>query len=494
MTSNSLKTSARLKQRSALLLPLFILSSFTLLLLRNSIANPVHAQASFDSGSTGADGAFAPATSQTVPLPASGVFNFTTVSIPSGVTIKFARNAANTPVTILASGNVSIAGTIDVSGQDGTGNGPSGSGGAGGPGGFDGGRGGYPSSTVSSGISGEGPGGGGGGGISGTCGATFGAGGGFSAAGGNGTNYTNCTPIAGGVGGSAYGANTLLPLIGGSGGGGGAYNGATGGAGGGGGGALLIASSGSIAFSSGSLLALGGKGQTSAFPSTPGGGGSGGAIRLIANTISGTGTLNVNSILGGNGGLGSPGYVRIEAYNYVTFSPTVLPSGQQPFSSFGFPSSVTLPNSPTLKITSVAGIAAPALPAGSYTKPADIVVPAAQANPVTVALAATNIPLDTVVQVTLAPDTGTPATVQSSALTGTVAASTATANLNLPATGTSIINATASYNVPLGNKPTAQLLFDGERIKRVEVSTSYGGRSEVSYITETGKRIKRQGD
>ena len=68
---------------------------------------PVSAQ-TFSSGSTGADGVFAPTASTTVPLPPSGVFNFTTVTIPAGVTVTFARNAANTPVTILATGDVTV--------------------------------------------------------------------------------------------------------------------------------------------------------------------------------------------------------------------------------------------------------------------------------------------------------------------------------------------------------------------------------------------------
>ena len=58
----------------------------------------------FNSGSTGADGAFNPAANTTLTLPATGVFNFTTVNIPNGVTVKFTKNVANTPVTILASG------------------------------------------------------------------------------------------------------------------------------------------------------------------------------------------------------------------------------------------------------------------------------------------------------------------------------------------------------------------------------------------------------
>jgi hypothetical protein len=69
----------------------------------------------FNSGSTGADGALNPAANTTLALPASGVFNYTTVTIPAGVTVT--PNAGNTPVTILASGNVTIAGTIDVSGS-----------------------------------------------------------------------------------------------------------------------------------------------------------------------------------------------------------------------------------------------------------------------------------------------------------------------------------------------------------------------------------------
>jgi hypothetical protein len=73
----------------------------------------------FTSGSTGADGAFSPTANTTVTLPASGVFNYTTVNIPAGVTVKFTKNATNTPVTILATGNVTIVGTIDIRGSSG---------------------------------------------------------------------------------------------------------------------------------------------------------------------------------------------------------------------------------------------------------------------------------------------------------------------------------------------------------------------------------------
>src|SRR3989454_1489930 len=135
-------------------------------------SHPAHAQ--FNSGSTGADGALSPSTNLTLTLPATGVFNFTTVNIPGGVILRFTRNAANTPVTILAQGDVIIAGTMDVSGSaGGTGSltgtllGPNG--GAGGPGGFDGGTGanGVISTTGGAGL---GPGGGNGGANSGSSG------------------------------------------------------------------------------------------------------------------------------------------------------------------------------------------------------------------------------------------------------------------------------------------------------------------------------------
>src|ERR1044072_9416201 len=79
-----------------------------LLLMLVFAASPAKAQ--FSSGSTGADGAFNPVTSNTLQIPASGVFNFTTVNIPQGVEIRFTKNAKNTPVTILATGNVVIGG------------------------------------------------------------------------------------------------------------------------------------------------------------------------------------------------------------------------------------------------------------------------------------------------------------------------------------------------------------------------------------------------
>ncbi|MGR8921036.1 MAG: hypothetical protein ACU85V_15580 [Gammaproteobacteria bacterium] len=65
--------------------------------------------------SDGSDGAFNPLASTVIDLPDDGVLNYTSIDIPDGVRVIFRRNAANTPVFLAATGDVSIAGRIDVS-------------------------------------------------------------------------------------------------------------------------------------------------------------------------------------------------------------------------------------------------------------------------------------------------------------------------------------------------------------------------------------------
>lgn len=466
---------------------------FALAIVSLCAVAPLRAQCNFSSGSTGADGAFNPVTNQTVTLPASGVFNFTTVNIPRGVTIKFTRNATNRPVTILASGNINIAGIIDVSGAPGSlslfGSAATSGVGLGGPGGFDGGRGGFSFAPFFFGTPGNGP-GGGGGGNGGNSGVGSGGGGGFGSAGGDpGSNR----------GGQRYGTRTLVPLIGGSGGGGhGTTSGVNGFGGGGGGGGILLASSGTILFGDvqggGSILANGAVGGSATGNLPLAGGGSGGAIKLVANTISGKITLQVLGGVVNASNSGGHGYLRVEACNYNDFQPTASPattSTSEPIISLAQPSSVIYPNAPTLRIVSVAGLAAPVTPVGSFHGTPDIIVPTAQANPVAVALEATNIPLGTLASVFLTPETGSIVTVQSTGFAGTLALSTATANVSLPTTGASLISVHLSFT-PTGNRALrSELLLDGEPVKRVEVSAKFGGQSEVTYITESGKRIKR---
>ena len=155
------------------------------------------AQAQVNSGSNGSDGAFNPTTNTVINMAdhPTGIYHYTSVNIPTNVTVTFIPNANNTPVVWLVQSNVVINGVVDLSGKQYNEN----SGGAGGPGGWAGGNGG----TIPS--AGQGPGGG-------ATGSNLPPGGGsFGSQGQNGFMNSGAPP------GQVYGNNFLLPLMGGSG-------------------------------------------------------------------------------------------------------------------------------------------------------------------------------------------------------------------------------------------------------------------------------------
>ncbi len=469
------------------------------------------ALAAFDSGSAcvvpsdpNCLGALSPTVNTTVTLPADGILNYTTVNIPAGVTVSFKKNAANTPVVIRASGNVSIAGAISVNAQTSpTPSGTAGDGvlgddgqpGTGGPGGFDGGPGaiGPVLGGIDGGSGGAGKGPGGGqstvGRISNGNGYS-GGGGGFNGAGSN--SWGNAA-----VGGSAYGQWSLLPLIGGSGGGGGgAGTTFSGGGGGGGGGAIMIASSGTI-YVSGYIYADGGDGATSngTYCGGAGGGGAGGAIRLVAEKLDrgGAGYLYARGGTGvgscyGNGGAGAAGYIRLES-NVLTNWSTGYST---PAYSYTLPGKLFVPNSPMLTITGItAGGTTQAVPANP-TGVGDVTLPQGTTT-ATVQLAGANIPRGTTVTVYVVPAVGaTRSSALSSALDGASdAATTATATVTLK-DGNNVLLASATYTVTelvAMNLPK----FGGEYVAKIRVDSDMGGTSKVTYITASGKEYPADG-
>jgi hypothetical protein len=474
----------------------FLLASISMLLFWG------HAYAgTFVSGSTGADGAFAPTADITLQLPANGIFNFTTVNIPGGVTVKFQRNAANTPVYILATGDVTIAGTVDVSGENGM-DGNTGStgpiyGGKGGPGGFDGGSGGEPASTgVSAKAPGTGLGSGGSIGGDSTCLYYSGICYSYMLPGQAGSHSSMGTFISQPIdldkktygAGSIYGTPVLMPLIGGSGGGGGLYGSLTqyGGGGGGGGGAILIASSTKVNIT-GTIKANGGKGGYGEYikavysysTRNVGGSGSGGGIKLIANQITISGSISANGSNTNSGTnsntTGGDGRIRIEANNYSQTGSV------SPGPSVTTPGLVFIPQSPTLAITKIAGNSVPASASGSYATP-DITLPATTVNPISIEISATKIPVGTSVKITAVPQNGSSSST-TAALAGTDTSSTAAASLTISTTSPSVITAETTFTIQTA------MFYDGEKIEKVRVAANMGKQSEVTYITETGKEI-----
>ena len=301
------------------------------LLALNLALASTHAQTALPPG----DSFTAPSGNTTYTLPPDGQVNYRTFTVPSGAIIKFTRNAANTPVYIIATGDVSIQGIVDVSGSVGSATGA----GISGPGGFDGGA---PAIGVSPPGDGLGP----------------GAGGGFRPA-------TSATPSVA-VGhaafgtrptasstqnGEEYGTKLLMPLVGGSGGGGSAAVG-----GGGGGGALLIKSD-TVINISGAI-----KAQGAGVAAVGGGIGSGGAIRLVAPVIRGNGVLDVAGSPSGNGGSGRIRCDLTDRSNFagLRFIPALgaarAPVTTDQFMPLAFPPSPV----PVLRIVSVGGMAVPA--------------------------------------------------------------------------------------------------------------------------------------
>src|SRR5579871_3183897 len=79
----------------------------------------IGAQAQVNSGSNGADGAFNPTASVVINMAdhPNGIYQFTSVNIPQGVTVSFNPNPNNTPVVWLVQGDCTISGIVDLSGQ-----------------------------------------------------------------------------------------------------------------------------------------------------------------------------------------------------------------------------------------------------------------------------------------------------------------------------------------------------------------------------------------
>ncbi len=219
-----------------------------------------------------------------------GVFGFAGLTVAQGATITL---AGKSPLAIVSSADVLIAGTLNLQGDCNLP--PTGGGGTGGR------------SDVN-----NGDGLGTRGGRSGGGAANAASGGGGGGGGDNGGRGGNSGATAGGAGGVAYGDLTTEPLllVGGSGGGAGGAGMAptTGGFGGNGGGAVQIAVDGALKVS-GMLHAGGCGGRAGAAQAGGGGGGSGGAILLEAITIdlAATATLATNGGGGGGGDAGGAG-------------------------------------------------------------------------------------------------------------------------------------------------------------------------------------------
>lgn len=330
----------------------------------------------FASGSSGAFGPLNVTANTTLDLPADGILHCTTIQVAAGAKLTFRRNALNTPAYLLATGDVEIAGTIDVAG--GSAPGVLAVGGAGGPGGFDGGAPGVGGLPAGAGL---GP----GAGRAVEADQTPGAG-------TYGLAWEGMTPADGAV----YGSPLLVPMLGGSGGGGYWRSSGGGSGGGGGGGALLIASSTAIRFvgSAGAIYANGG--------GSSGGGrqGSGGAVRLVAPVVSGLGAVLVTGV-GGNFSPAGAGRVRVDTLDRRDLRVSVLPSASL---SLGALMMVFRDPAPRLDLIEAAGTTVPE----GTSSPVLVQLPFGSSPERTVTVQARDFGGAVPVRVVLTPENGNP--------------------------------------------------------------------------------------
>lgn len=378
----------------------------------------------FSSGSTGADGALsitAPGVTYLDPKAMNidpegdNIFNFTTINIAAGSILKISEVKVHGPVYFLASGDVTIAGVIDISGDTSPGTTataaeqiPA----SAGSGGYSGGLGGVHGDPSHQALPGNGP----GGGAAGDINQPFAVGGVFS---------TN---------------RFLVPLIGGSGGGGTNDNSQYGAQGGAGGGAILIASSTKITlvsndapapdgYQNGSIAARGGYGTNR------GCGGAGGAVRLVANTITWTGDF-ANIYVEGNGAQGNvgscksfpqSGFIRLEGNTVHSIDHIGLDG---PFVQ-SLPFALNLPTAPppVIKVDSISGVTINANP---FSFPDTTIN---TGSPVPVVIKATNLPAGATVTLYLLSDTAANQAIPVT-LAGNTQASSGTVNVTFPSGGT----------------------------------------------------------
>lgn len=390
------------------------------------VAFAVGANAQFNSGSTGADGALdlstmtCPANVCEIQLPESGILNYTTVNVPAGKTLKFKSNSRNTPVILLAQGNVTIGGTISIDAFDRI---P-------GPGGFYGGQSNFP---------GFGPGGG--------------------------------QVLSGSEGGRWVGPLSLVPIIGGSGGAG--VRQFSSGPGGGGGGAIVIASSTSIS-QAGNLDA---RGYAQDYLL---GRGAGGAIRLVSNTLNVSGGLRA-CLTNGNAIGPWCGVVRLEATS-LSFTGNSQPAATlSPINP-----DIVSSSQPQLTIQSIGGYAVPAY-AGTRFDTIDVLLPNQIQDPVNVVVNAANIPTGTQVNIGFVSGSTTGATTPCN-LAGTLSGSSCTATIsNLNRTAVTYLLATAAFTPP---GSLAQFNPKGpNHVAKIRLEAAMGVKPKYVFLDSSGKMI-----
>jgi hypothetical protein len=294
------------------------------------------------------------------------VFKYSAVNIPAGVTVTFKNHPSRAPVVWLVDGDVVVRGKVDVSAKAPL----PGRSSEGGPGGF---RGGMVSTALGY-----------------DNGLGLGPGGGWTLLGGSyGTVVVANSAENGKISIAPYGSASLMPLVGGSGGGGYGSPDPAIGWGGGGGGAVLVVSR-TVLSLDGEIVA---EGVASVHGESPG---SGGAIRLVADTMAGSGILRAAG-KSSRFSISGNGRIRLEAKtsqaSYDTVPETIVVPPIESEAIWG------RTNLPTAQIVSINGQPVSPDPRGEWTTGVSPDVTLRSPGEVPVTIRCRNLPTNSVVTV-----------------------------------------------------------------------------------------------
>jgi len=273
-----------------------------------------------------------------------------------------------------------------------------------------------------------------------------------------------------GQAGTWAGPLSLVPIIGGSGGAGGGCNNPAGS----GGGAIAIASSTSINVA-GTIDARGSSSYCGdvLFP----GRGSDGAVRLVANNINVSGNI-------------SAAIARLEGtHGNVTYTG----SGVAPVISAINPV-IVASTPPTLSIVSIGGFAVPAY-SGSSLLTIDLMLPIALADPISVVVQASNVPVGSTVTVTFNGGTGAAST--SATLSGSLSSSSATVTISgLNRSAITYLMVSATFVPPGGSavQPASRDVVASagrDTVANVRLDSYVGRKPQWTFLRKDGSEIAR---
>lgn len=122
-----------------------------------------------------------------------------------------------------------------------------------------------------------------------------------------------------------------------------------------------------------------------------------------------------------------------------------------------------------------------------YTAISKIWLPESTLNPVTVEFETSGVPAGNTVTLTVTPAAGDAVSAVSNALVGDETSATASVAVDLP-DGPSVLQATVSFTVVASVGDALRHFAQGERVERVVLAATPGGRSQTTLISASGRR------